>query len=85
MTEGGVVTITSPSSLANTHLASSAPAPAQPLIAATFPGELLAIEIVRLIYLIIEGQDPEVRKEHSRMWLEELKAWRDFWKPAIKP
>lgn len=46
------------------------------------PGERLGIEIVKLIREIVEGQDPEVKKEISRMFLQDLKEWREFWRKA---
>lgn len=37
----------------------------------------LVLEIVKLA---MEGQPPDVRAELWRLYLEDVKAWRAFWK-----
>lgn len=43
------------------------------------PYEDLAIALVGPIGKIVEGQPPEVRRQLWEMYLEDVKAWRQFW------
>ncbi len=47
------------------------------------PGEALAIEILRLIEKVIDGQPPDVKAELWRQYVEDVRAWRQFW--GLKP
>lgn len=42
------------------------------------PYEDLAIAVVQLIQMVIEGQPPEVREQLWRMHFEDVKAWRQW-------
>ena len=44
------------------------------------PYEDLAIEGIRLLEKIIDSQPKDVQAQLWNMWLEDLKAWRQFWK-----
>lgn len=44
------------------------------------PYEDLAIAIVQLIGKIVDGQSLEVKKALWEGYLEDMKAWRTFWK-----
>lgn len=48
------------------------------------PYEDLAIELVRLVGKVIEGQPQEVKADLWRMYVEDVKAWREFFS-VFKP
>lgn len=48
-------------------------------VGVSLPGEQLAIEIIRLITVMIVGQPPEVRKQMWEWYVEDMKAWRTLW------
>ncbi len=47
------------------------------------PGEAVLTELFKLIRVAIEGQPPEVKAELWKMYLDDVKEWRKFWKDAI--
>jgi hypothetical protein len=53
--------------------------PDQPTAAVHGPYEDLAIALVGLIGKVIDGQPPEVRAELWKIYVEDVKAWREFW------
>lgn len=53
-------------------------------VSAHGPYEDLAIRIIELVEKIIDGQPPEVKKQIWEWYIEDTKAWRDFWK-SLKP
>lgn len=46
---------------------------------ATFPGELLAVELLKTIQLVIEGQPPEVKNKLWQWYIDDMAAWRKIW------
>lgn len=48
------------------------------------PYEDFAIALINLISKVIEGQPPEVRKQLWEWYIEDVKAWREFWKGLTK-
>lgn len=55
-----------------------------PRLAVHGPYEDLAIAVIELIKVVVEGQPAEVRLELWRMYLEDLRAWREFWSQGMK-
>jgi hypothetical protein len=51
-------------------------------VAAHGPYEDFAIALINLISKIVDGQPPDVRAELWRMYVEDVKAWREFWNGA---
>lgn len=47
------------------------------------PYEDLAIALVDLFSKVIESQPESVRAEMWKMFLEDLKSWRDFWRGLL--
>ena len=52
-------------------------------VSAHGPYEDFGIELIKLIREVIQGQPPEVKKQLWEWYIEDVKAWREFWK-AIK-
>ena len=48
------------------------------------PTEIIIL-VLQIILEAIKGQAPEVKAELSKMFLEDLKAWRSFWEKMFKP
>ncbi len=44
------------------------------------PGEALAVATLEFIKSVIDGQPPEVKKQLWTWYVEDVKAWREFWK-----
>lgn len=44
------------------------------------PYEDFAIALINLISKVIEGQPPETKKQLWEWYIEDVKAWREFWK-----
>lgn len=49
-------------------------------VSGQLPGEAFAIELLKFIAKVIEGQPPEVKAKYWEMALEDYKAWREFWR-----
>jgi len=45
------------------------------------PFEALAIATLEFIGKVIDGQPPEVKKQMWIWYVEDVKIWREFWKP----
>jgi len=61
--------------------------PTQVQVGLTFPGEALAIEVIKLITLMIESTPMEVRQEQARDGWERYKRLLDFFDKltGVKP
>lgn len=49
-------------------------------VAVQAPYEGVAIALISLVGKLIDGQPPDVKAELWRGYLEDVKAWREFWR-----
>lgn len=48
------------------------------------PYEAMGIALINLVREVIAGQPPDVRAELWRMYAEDIREWRAFWKGLLK-
>lgn len=49
-------------------------------IAASLPGEQVAIAVIDLLRELWKDADPEQKKQIWTWWIEDMTKWRKFWK-----
>jgi hypothetical protein len=60
-------------------MATSPVTPKPVSVSVSAPYEALGIKLIELIMRVIDGQPAEVRAELWKMYVEDLRAWREFW------
>ena len=48
-------------------------------VGAMFPGEALAIEALKTVQLIIEGQPADVKAKLWQWYIDDMSGWRKLW------